>query len=108
MASSRRQQSRQHRPPGAEAVNPPAGLNGAAARQFAAVAATDPLVTVDTMAAHCGGAGGTPSVQTHSDDSFVDPGTMLQKNSATPAKPAPGREQGAGARRGNGSRPSRL
>jgi hypothetical protein len=54
-------------------------LSGAAGRQLAAVAATDPLVTVDTMAAHCGGAGGTPSVQTHSDDSFVDPGTMLQK-----------------------------
>ena len=39
------------------------------------------------------------STQIDSDDSFVEPGTMLpQKNSATPAK--------AGAHRGNGSRPS--
>jgi hypothetical protein len=48
----------------------------------------------------------TQAGHTQSYASLVDSGPMLPKNSATPAKPAPGREQGAGAHGRNGSGPS--
>src|ERR1700730_17552873 len=48
------------------------------------------------------------SLQTHSEGSLGKGGEGAHQNSVTPAKRAPGREQGAGAHGRTGARPSRL
>jgi hypothetical protein len=60
------------------------GVIGATSKEMpldefaAAVAATDPLVTVDTMAVHCGGAGGTSGMAHAASFSALVPGNWAR------------------------------